>query len=183
MRFPTVLLVIILYLILKSAKASGDVIANISSDNLPFNGQCISTVEDLLGAFNTGLKTNRHTAHRESDSLLDMSARRIQSHSLIIVRFNTTTSETNSTRNYTNTCCSPGQEGCIVIIAVRKHVLHTFPPLLLYALGAPLNRKIRDPSYPESVSTVEEIYCWTPPTFCSNGGRVRLLQDFIALVS
>ena len=187
MGFPTVLLVIILYLILKSAKASGDVIANISSHNMLFDGQCINTVEDLLGAFNTGLKTNRHTVHHESDSLLHMSARRIQSHSLIIIRLNTTTPETNSTRNYTNTCCSPGQEGCIVIIAARKHVLHIFPPLLLYALGAPLNRgyRLSDSSYPvsDSVSTIEEIYCWTPPKFCFNVGRTRILKDFITLVS
>ena len=181
MRFPNVLLaIIIVCLILKPTKGTGDVMTNLS---LPYNGQCINTVESLIDALNTGLKTSRHTAHSDSDSLLTMSARRIQSHSLIIIRFNTATTETNSTRNHTNTCCSPGQEGCIIVIAVRKHILHILPPLLLYKLGAPSNRRIRGPAYPESPSNVEEIYCWTPPTFCSNVERSSILNDFIDLVS
>ena len=167
MRFPAVLLVIVLHLILKSTKAT----------------QCINTVEDLIDALNTGLKTSRHTTHNDSDSLLDMSARRIQRHSLIIIRFNTATTETNSTRNHTNTCCRPEQEGCIIVIAVRKHILHILPPLLLYALGAPLNRNRHGPAYPEFKYDVETSYCWTPPTFCSNVERSSNLKDFIASVS
>ena len=168
MRFPAVLLVITLYVILNSAKAT----------------QCINTVEDLIDALNTGLKTSRHTTHTDSDSLLDMSARRIQSHSLIIIRFNTATTETNSTRNHTNTCCRPGQEGCIIVIAVRKHILTTLPPLLLYALGAPINRNSHlGHDYPVLKSDAETIYCWTTPIFCSNVERDSILKDFIALVS
>ena len=177
------LVIIIVCLILKPTKGTGDVITNLSLYNMPYNGQCINTVEDLIDALNTGLKTSRHTAHSDSDSLLHMSARRIQSHSLIIICFNTATTETNSTKNHTNTCCSPGQEGCIIVIAVRKHILHILPPLLLYELGAPLNRRTHGTVYPESPSNVEEIYCWTPPTFCSNVDRSSILNDFIDLVS
>ena len=97
-------LTVIFYLIVKYVEATEN-----DLKIQEYNGWCIKTVEGLIDTFNTGLNTSHSATHSGSDSLLDMSARQIQTKSLIIIRFNTTTSETRSTslRNNTNTCCHP----------------------------------------------------------------------------
>ena len=177
MRF-SIWLTVTFYLIVKYVEATENDL-KIKEDN----GQCINTMEDLIDTFYTGPKMSYSTKQSESDSLLGMSARRIQTQSLIIFRFNTTTNETGSTRNHTNTCCHPEQEGCIIIVSARKCILPTLPPNLLFVLGAPIVRITVSSYYPQSTANFEGMYCWTPPTFCPNVNINAILEDFSASVS
>ena len=173
-------LTVIFYLIVKYVEATDN-----DLEIQEYNGQCIKTVEGLIDAFNTGLNTSHSATHSESDSLLDMSGRRIQTQSLIIIRFNTATSETTSTslRNNTNSCCHPTQIGCIIIVTARKHILAILQPILLFVLGAPIIRITAGGHYPPPTANLEGMYCWTPPAFCPNVNESEILKDFSASVS